>query len=448
MKTSRGPIRYLTTLVLFWMLLIPAGSAAAQTQPDIASIEVSQVDNTNFPEITIYVRVLDSTGSPVTGLLQESFSVTEDANAVDITSFSGSNTDSISTILVLDHSGSMDEQGKLVAAKDAANAFVDLMRTQDRAAVMAFDEEVVNLQTFTSDTNAIRYAINLIQPDGYTALFDAVYQAAKTIESQTGRKSIILLSDGLDNSSMHTAFEAMDAAVASGAPVYAIALGTDIDRNTLTTLADRTGGEYYETPSASELRDLYTNLSIATQNEYVITYRTPRPTNDGTRRDIHVSITINGVDYGGGGTVYSESHLVNIQSSIWVALACILPLGLAVVVPLGIQLLTRKKTPAIQSPAGMAPPPPPPPPAYVPPVELPPVGAPIASVSTAAATTCPNCHAPLRAGAKFCAACGQAVGSLSPTVAAQPAQGTNCQFCNAPLKPGARFCPKCGRQQV
>jgi hypothetical protein len=62
----------------------------------------------------------------------------------------------------------------------------------------------------------------------------------------------------------------------------------------LTHLANETGGEYYEVPSADELKQLYTSISQSTQEEYVITYKSPRASFDGTRRDI-VEIEIGGM---------------------------------------------------------------------------------------------------------------------------------------------------------
>jgi hypothetical protein len=99
-------------------------------------------------------------------------------------------------------------------------------------------------------------------------------------------------------------------------------------------MATETGGKFYHAPDADELRRLYQSLSIEIQKEYVLTYRSPRPTYDGTRRNIVVTIERGGgapaVTAGGG---YLEQHLINIRSNGVIGLILFLPLLVALILP-------------------------------------------------------------------------------------------------------------------
>ena len=138
------------------------------------------------------------------------------------------------------------------------------------------------------------------------------------MEGIQGRKNLLLLSDGQDNESLNTFNDAVSAAQKTGATVYTIGLGNgfDINQPELQQIAKQTNGKFYLTPNASDLKNLYQEISVSTQEEYSsITYKSPRPTYDGTRRKIEINV---GNITGQG--KYTESHLINIESNVWVGL--------------------------------------------------------------------------------------------------------------------------------
>lgn len=457
------------------LLVLSFGVAAAG---DGMTAEIAQVNTSNYPEITLYVSVTDSSGRIVEGLVQEEFAVMEDDAAVEITAFSAGARSAIATVLTIDRSGSMNVEGKLEGAKTAATTFVDLMRAQDKAALVAFDNTVVTLQPFTSEKSALKSQIQSLGIGDCTAWYDGIYNSVDLIMPLDGRRSVILLSDGIDcredlvrrllgNGSSHTLDEAIGHAQSAGIPVYAIGLGakaTDevsnegFDAVKLRRVAGETGGKYYHAPSAAELEGLYRSLSIEMQKEYILTYRSPRPTYDGTRRDIVVSIERAGT---GGATTrggYLEKHLVNIRSDWRWFLVLLGPLLLALAIPAlvvrGVKV--RRNRPAAGETT-----------AAVPVFEVQPAGpvvrsvdpAPSASVGNALVqATCPRCGHGLRPGARFCGSCGHTMDVQPPALPVisppgQPAiaspaveQAGYCPDCGRPLRSGARFCGDCGRR--
>lgn len=317
--------------------------------------ELAQIDTSKYPEITLYVSVRDRSGQIVEGLREEDFKITEDGQPVDIIAFSAGIRSAIATVLTIDRSGSMGTENKMAAAQAAAIAFVELMREQDKAALVAFNEDVMTLQPFTADKAALKRQIQSLSPGGCTAWYDGVYDSVDLITALEGRRSVILLSDGIDcqedwlrrwlgQGSSHTLDEAIRHARDADIPVYTIGFGQratqevsneGFDEVKLRRVATETGGRFYHAPGTDELKRLYQSLSVEMQKEYVLTYRSPRPTYDGTRRDIVVTVQRSGegpeVATGGG---YLEQHLVNIRSDPALFLAFLLPLLLLLAMPM------------------------------------------------------------------------------------------------------------------
>jgi Ca-activated chloride channel homolog len=362
-------------LVVFVLSSVTLGSAQIEKQVD--AIEISQIDGSKFPSVTLYVRVLDANGKKVLGLTEDRIHILEDNKEVEILDFQSVNVSSIVTLMMIDVSGSMMHDNKMEAARDAANTFVDLMRKEDLVALWTFDHEVKMLVDFTSNQDTLKGQISRLYPNGGTAWYDAVIRGSKEIETQTGRRSLLLLTDGMDENSRNRFSTALKTAVDSQIPVYAIGLGSPgyLDGTELEKLANETGGEYYEIPSADELKQLYTSISQSTQEEYVITYKSPRASFDGTRRNI--VIDIDGVSEQG---LLVEQHLLHIESNFLVALITLLPLLALLAFPTLYSRFSMKRQPAES--INLAPSP------------------------TVQPDYCSSCGQPLKPGARFCNVCG------------------------------------------
>jgi len=343
--------------LLAWLLL--AGAVQADGE---FTAELAQIDTSKYPEITLYVSVRDRGGEIVEGLREEDFQITEDGVSVDIIAFSAGIRSAIATVLTIDRSTSMEAENKMAGAKSAAMTFVELMREHDKAGLVAFNEDVATLQSFTSDKAALKRQIQTLSPGGCTAWYDGVYDSVDLIDTLEGRRSVILLSDGIDcredwlrgllgQGSSHTLDEAIQHAQDADVPVYTIGFGQratqevgneGFDEVKLQRVAAETGGKFYHAPDADELKRLYQSLSVEMQKEYVLTYRSPRPTYDGTRRNIVVTVQRGGGEPGvTTGGRYLERHLINICSDPMLFLAFLLPLLVLLALPAAVSRVKR-----------------------------------------------------------------------------------------------------------
>ncbi len=242
---------------------------------DGVKLNVTQVDPSDFPNVRIVASAVDAQGKPVKGLQATDLVLSESSRAQRIGVNLANTVAPVALALVLDTSGSM--AGKPFAdAKAAVSSLVQSLGPNDQAAIVTFNTAVSIPQQLTANKAALAAAIDRAVAAGDTAIFDAVNAASDVIASvpaQT-RRAIILLTDGIDNSS-RTALAAVTAKVtALGAPLYVIGLGTDLDRPVLQALADGSkGGAAYVAPTSAQLAGIYAGLSEQLATEYVVSYR-------------------------------------------------------------------------------------------------------------------------------------------------------------------------------
>jgi VWFA-related protein len=204
----------------------------------------------------------------------------------------------VTTMLVIDISGSMDKGDKIGAAKEAAKAYINGMREGDQAGVITFDTQVYHVQEVTPDKAVLTAAIDGLKTGSDTAMYDGILEATKALESVSGRKAILVLSDGLDNQSSATEEGIVAAVGPSGLTISAIGFGepgvtgqAGIDEAGLKSLTSRTGGQYAYTSDAASLTAQYQQYGEAFQSEYAIMYVSPSTLRDGINRNLTVSLT-------------------------------------------------------------------------------------------------------------------------------------------------------------
>jgi Ca-activated chloride channel homolog len=470
MRRALLPAVLLALLLVMALLVASALGRPAPTAALDGAARVEQVDTSAYPTVTLYVSVRDEAGQLRSGLSSTDFTVLEDGAPVELATFGGAGAGPVTSVLVVDRSGSMEDDRKLEGAREAALAFIALMRPGDTAALIAFDSDVELIQDFTADPVALSAAVERLRPDGGTALYDAVLAGTELLQEAAGRRLLVVLSDGQDcrepngcpvtAGSRSTLTEAITAAQVAGQPVAVVGLGErtggdGFDEQVLQRIGAETGGRYLYAPRGDELAGLYAGLADAVQQEYQLSYVSPRPFYDGTRRDIRVQV--GSVTAAAG---YTERHLINVVASPWVGRVLLTPLAALLIVP-GLRRARRgagamlggqanAADPELALSAGLAGAASVAEPAraagasatLLEPARaaLPPVGG-AAETPGLVGERCTACEAKLRPGAMFCPACGA-------TQTAAEVRRTFCDMCGRPLTAGAKFCMTCGEAVV
>ena len=341
-------MRKITQYILTLIVILSAAAWPLQTvtaQDEGLQIRITQVDNSKFPQVTVYISVTNAAGEPM-AIDPSHLQIYENGQLMAPQAVSGSgDIGSLTTLLVVDVSGSMEKSGKLAGAKTAAKTYVDQMRPSDQAGLISFNTAVQNVQPVTSDHQALIRAIDSLQPLGNTAMFDALVRAIQSLEGVPGRKAIIVMTDGLDNRSRATADEVITAIGPGGLSISTIGLGDPkeagnnygLDEPALRSLAERAGGAYSFATDPAALAGLYQLYGRALQGEYRITYTSPSALRDGINRTLAVSLA--GSTLSAQGKYNPGGVLPEVARRSWVLFGGILA-GLAVllVIPM---LLSR-----------------------------------------------------------------------------------------------------------
>lgn len=290
-----------TTLLLVAIFAWPFTAVSAQGEAP--QIRITQVDNSKFPNVTVYVSATNAAGEPV-GIDASTIQIFENGQQMQLVDVQGGGEAvggevvPVTTILVIDISGSMDKGNKIGAARDAAKAYVNGMRAEDQAGLITFDTNVYRVQEVTSDKAALTAAIDGLKTGSDTAMYDGILEATKALENVSGRKAILVLSDGLDNQSGATEEDIVNNVGPSGLTVSAIGFGepgasgqAGIDEAGLKSLTGRTGGQYAYVTDAATLSNIYQQTGQAFQSEYAVTYVSPSTLRDGVNRNLTVSLS-------------------------------------------------------------------------------------------------------------------------------------------------------------
>ncbi len=336
------------TLALGALFSAAWGPFLPQGEP--AEVRVTQVDRSHFPEVTVYVSVADAQGEPAP-VSPNQLSLEEDGVPLEPSSVEGVQpVEQLTTLLVMDISGSMAVAGKMEAAKAAARSYVEQMRPEDQAGLLSFNVKVDYVQPITGDRESILAAIDSLEPGEDTAMYDALVRAADILQPIDGRKAVIVLTDGMDNSSQATVDQVLTGIGPAGLSMSTIGLGDvrqvdvsfeGLDEAALTELASQTGGVYESVRDPATLVGIYDRFARSLQSEYAITYLSPGTFRDGVNRTITVSLA--GAAAGSG--VYNPGGVVPEvpQETAWrifgVGLLALLAL---LIVPAGITWISRR----------------------------------------------------------------------------------------------------------
>ncbi|MFZ1729970.1 MAG: T9SS type A sorting domain-containing protein [Bacteroidota bacterium] len=166
--------------------------------------------------------------------------------------------------LVFDASDSMAGEGNLGAKAGGAAFIRNMDDIVDEACVVHFNQSVWVYQNMTTDTSMLQSSVSLLPASGATALWDAIFTSLAIVQNNGHNqcRAIIVLSDGDDNSSTrHGLPDVISFAVRYNIRVFPIGYGENIAEDDLKMLAELTGGEYYQTPNASELAGIYKEIS-------------------------------------------------------------------------------------------------------------------------------------------------------------------------------------------
>ncbi len=214
MKADRRPIEFRKLTAILALIAVPLAMAVQEKQ-GTPRIRVESA------LVTVPVMVSDSEGRFIPGLKADAFKLYQDGVPADVSLFLTSE-DPIKIAILLDTSPSTTTV--LDKIKKSAARFLLQMRPQDMATVVSFDSDIQVLCPFSSDPRELGRAIeNAKQGGASTRIRDAILEMAqRRFRSISGRKAIVLLTDGEDHGSETSVQALLDGVAASSTLIYSI----------------------------------------------------------------------------------------------------------------------------------------------------------------------------------------------------------------------------------
>jgi VWFA-related protein len=274
------------------------------------------VFTTDVKVVNVLATVRTKTGSLVGNLGREDFSLAEDGRPQTIRYFARESDLPLTLGLMVDTSGS--QRRVMDAERGASVRFLDrvVRDNKDQVFIMQFDSAVQVRQSLTYSVGKLEDALAYVdteterqvrmQHGGGTLLYDAVARASEDVmKKQTGRKALIVLSDGVDLGSYGTLKDAIEAALRADTLIYSILYsdpgayglfgGGGDGRRVLESMSNDTGGTFFEVSKKQPLDLVYDILQEELRHQYNLGYVSDKAVTVSEFRPIQLTVKQKGL---------------------------------------------------------------------------------------------------------------------------------------------------------
>jgi VWFA-related protein len=276
--------------------LLRMGAAVCGARSVTAQDADNPVFSTEVKVVSVLATVKNKSGSLVGTLNRDDFLLSEDGRPQTIRYFSRETNLPLTLGLLVDTSGS--QRRVLDQERGACLRFLDqVVRIQDQVFLMQFDTVVQVRQPLTSNVGKLEDALAYVDSEtrrqvqmrngGGTQLYEAVAQACEqTMRKLTGRKAVIVLSDGVDFGSDATLEDAIEEAQRAETLIYSILysdpgayglLGGPDGKRVLERMSNESGGTFFEVSRKQTLEQIFDILQQELRNQYSIGYVSDKP---------------------------------------------------------------------------------------------------------------------------------------------------------------------------
>ena len=201
----------------------------------------------------------------------------------------------VTFMLALDSSGSMTRSAE--RALEAARGFVMSLRPEDKLGMIMFADRAEYIHSPIVERDESIKAIDKYKVKGGTALFDAVYDSLAQLSDAKGRRVVVVVTDGRDENaasngpgSLRAWEDVLRKLEQTEATVYPVGVGTNVDRERLQELADRSGGSAYFPQDVNALAAEYHKILDELRRRYVLGYESTNRARNGTWRKVEVKV--------------------------------------------------------------------------------------------------------------------------------------------------------------
>ena len=248
-------------------------------------------EKVNVDVVQVTVTVSDGRGKFVPGLPQSAFHIFEDDRAQVITHFASEDVP-LELVVAIDISGSMAPA--MPKLKAAVKEFLNEVPQGTQITLLGFNDSIFTLTRKATDKSERARAVDRLAPWGSTALYDVILRGVDMLGRQTGRKALVVFSDGEDQGSHATLNDVDRKLQSSDTTLYMIAQGRGVTLDSLKRVMERlvtpTGGRAMFTDNIDELHGAFGDLLDELSNQYLLGYSSTNARRDDAWRKIKVDV--------------------------------------------------------------------------------------------------------------------------------------------------------------
>jgi VWFA-related protein len=268
--------------------LLPDGSRLVR---NVRTRGLAYAESTDVDVIQVTATVGDGRGHYVRNLPKTAFHVWEDGQPQTITHFQSENVP-LDLVVALDISSSMTTA--MPRLREAAKGFVGKVSSSDTVSVVAFNDKPFTLARRSTDPAERARVIDRLAPWGATALYDVIISSVETVGRESGRKALVVFTDGEDQGSRAGIEDVEASLLESDVTLYMIGQGrgTSLEemKRVMRRLAEPTGGRALFTERIAELQAAFDELLDELSSQYLLGYTPTNTKRDGTLRTIKVEV--------------------------------------------------------------------------------------------------------------------------------------------------------------
>jgi VWFA-related protein len=278
----------------------PGTSSSPVRRPAKATEEIDPNDVVRISSnlVPIPTSVVDKRGNAVVNLQLDDFELRVDGELRPLTDLTRSET-SVRLAMLFDNSGSLDAAREF-EKQAAIRFFRKVMRTRDEAAVYSIETDSRLVQPLTNDVARLERTIALFgKPEGGTSLFDAIIAASGYLRPYSGRRVLVIVSDGIETTSHYSEFDfVVQHVLADDCQIYVVQTGLYEGANLRALAAERrmeeltgqTGGAVYIPKTTDQLDAAFDQIAADLSQQYVLSYYPSSENRDGQLHKLELRI--------------------------------------------------------------------------------------------------------------------------------------------------------------
>ena len=252
---------------------------------------IENLFSTSVDTVEVVASVMNGS-RPVRRLPQSAFHISEDDVPQSIVQFAGEDDLPLEVVVAVDNSTSVGPF--MPVLKQAVREFLGSLSPNDRVTLLGFSNRVVTFTRRTTDQATRLAALDRMNASGHTVLYDAVLQGLDVLERQSGRRALVVFTDGEDEGSSAVLPTVDRRLRETEVTVFMVGEGRGTKvaalQRVMRRIAEPTGGTAVFEEKPEDLQKAFGSIRSELSSQYLLGYVSTNEKRDGSWRRLKVDV--------------------------------------------------------------------------------------------------------------------------------------------------------------